>query len=44
MSQNLSDYNIKKLQVFKAPEHWFKKNLNLSVMNFRLSSDGLETV
>lgn len=41
LSQNLSDYQMKRIQIFRAPEYWFKKNLNLSVMNFRLE-DGME--
>lgn len=36
LSEELCDYKRKRLQVFKAPEYWFKKNMNLSVMNFRL--------
>ena len=41
LSEDLKHYRAKRLQVFKAPEYWFKKNMNLSVMNFRLE-DGLE--
>jgi hypothetical protein len=41
LSQNMCDYQMKRMQIFRAPEHWFKKNINLSVMNFRLE-DGLE--
>ena len=41
MSNNLQDFKFKKMQIFKAPEYWFKKNMNLSVMNFRLE-DGAE--
>ena len=41
LSQNISDYHFKKMQIFKAPEYWFKKNMNLSVMNFRLE-DGAD--
>jgi hypothetical protein len=36
ISQNPSDYHFAKMKIFKAPEYWFKKNMNLSVMNFRL--------
>lgn len=36
LSDDLKNYKSKRLQIFKAPEYWFKKNLNLSVMNFRL--------
>lgn len=25
-----------KMQSFKAPDYWFRKNRNLSIMNFRL--------
>lgn len=41
LSEDLKHYKAKRLQVFKAPEYWFKKNMNLSVMNFRLE-DGAE--
>ena len=27
--------NIEKLQHFRAPDYWFRKNKNLSVFNFR---------
>lgn len=36
LSQNMCDYHMKRMQIFRAPEYWFKKNINLSVMNFRL--------
>jgi len=36
ISQNPSDYSFAKMKIFRAPEYWFKKNMNLSVMNFRL--------
>jgi hypothetical protein len=36
ISQNASDYQMSKMKIFRAPEYWFKKNMNLSVMNFRL--------
>lgn len=36
LSEEWKDYRRKRPQVFKAPEYWFKKNQNLSVMNFRL--------
>ena len=42
LEEDLFKYKKKRGQVFKAPEYWFKKNMNLSVMNFRL--DDMEQV
>ena len=36
ISQNAKDYVFARTKLFRAPEYWFKKNMNLSVMNFRL--------
>lgn len=30
-----SDYQAERPTLFRAPDYWFKKNRNLSVMNFR---------
>ena len=32
-----ANHKLTKPVVFRAPEYWFRKNRNLSVMNFRLS-------
>lgn len=34
--KDLSKYRQNKPKFFSAPEYWFKKNKNLSVMNFKL--------
>ncbi len=34
--KDVSKYQHKKPKFFSAPEYWFKKNKNLSVMNFKL--------
>ena len=34
--KDLSKYRQNKPKFFTAPEYWFKKNKNLSVMNFKL--------
>lgn len=36
VNENISKYKTKKAQFFRAPDYWFKKNKNLSVMNFKL--------
>lgn len=33
---NFKTYKATKPVVFKAPDYWFRKNRNLSVMNFKL--------
>lgn len=39
LKEDLRNYKAKRMQIFKAPEYWFKKNMNLSVMNFRLEDN-----
>jgi len=34
--KDASKYHQKKPKFFTAPDYWFKKNKNLSVMNFKL--------
>jgi hypothetical protein len=34
--KDVSKYRQSKPKFFSAPEYWFKKNKNLSVMNFKL--------
>ncbi len=41
---NLKNYTVHKPVVFRAPEHFFKKNRNLSVMNFRTEDIMTENV
>lgn len=39
---NENDYqNKQKVQIFHAPEYWFRKNRNLDLMNFRLEDNVL---
>jgi hypothetical protein len=42
--KDASRYHQKKPKFFTAPDYWFKKNKNLSVMNFKLEDNfGMST-
>lgn len=40
---NFNAYNATKPVVFRAPDYWFRKNRNLSVMNFKIE-DMIEAI